>query len=782
MDMYKKCKETWKKIQAAIKKIRTRKKAKISQDGEGYLMMKMQDKTKKIKWKTKEQREKENRKIRIILSLLFLLMLTGLGVLGFRVWKQYSKDLMKNQYDQLSNSSKVLSGSLETSMKEYEWDYQIFCSIENMLQAQYDTDTEEKLKEQVRQFKEYLAQDTTYTCDIFWRDIDGNFTKSINDKQYRNPVLFTKTDTGIGIYQIEDEKGKKYLGLRQMEDAERQLCMVVDEGAFYENLISDIKVGTNGYVMIKNSDGKIIMHPNDDQWGIDVIDDRKEMYPDLDLSSLEHMIEKQKEGTEGILEYYSYWWTKPDLPRVHKVSAYAPADLGGDFWVVSAVIDYDDMYAPIREGFTGILLVMTGVLIFFLLLFVFVAKLMMDRQKSAAEIVYLRELNSLLEEVHQSEENIAHQQRLQIMGTMTGGIAHEFNNFLTPIMGYAELLMMELPEDSDEYDSVKEIYEASEKAKEVVRQISTLSRKNVETVYKSIPAPKLLTRAVKMISSVCPPQVNLNDEIHLEDTWILGNSTQINQVLLNISVNAVHAIGKKKGTITITADKVMRKELTSEIASKLRESWENYVKIEIRDDGCGMDMETLKHIFDPFFTTKKGGEGTGLGLALAEQIMMSHKGYVYAESEVGKGTTFYLYFPAMDTEQSVVPREEQRNYRIIVADDNAKVLKLLEKNFNKIGLEIITCMSIRKIKEHLETQEAAILFIDETLTDGSGVEFCMSIAGKYPAMKKIVMADHITRELAEARQHGVIDGYVEKPVSDTTLLEAVRQNNASLDT
>ena len=92
---------------------------------------------------------------------------------------------------------------------------------------------------------------------------------------------------------------------------------------------------------------------------------------------------------------------------------------------------------------------------------------------------------------------------------MTGGIAHEFNNFLTPIMGYAELLMMELPEDSEEYDSAHEIYEASEKAKDVVRQISTLSRKNVETVYKSIPAQKLMQRAVKMISSVCPPQVTV---------------------------------------------------------------------------------------------------------------------------------------------------------------------------------------------------------------------------------------------------------------------------------
>ena len=398
-----------------------------------------------------------------------------------------------------------------------------------------------------------------------------------------------------------------------------------------------------------------------------------------------------------------------------------------------------------------------------------------DRQKSAAEIIYLRELNSLLEEVHQSEENIAHQERLQIMGTMTGGIAHEFNNFLTPIMGYAELLMMELAEDSEEYDSAHEIYEASEKAKDVVRQISTLSRKNVETVYKSIPAQKLMQRAVKMISSVCPPQVTVEEQMNLDHTWILGNTTQINQVLLNISVNAIHAIGKQKGTIRILARRVKRNSLSQELADKLRESWEDYVEIQIQDTGCGMNQETMKHIFDPFFTTKKGGEGTGLGLALAEQIMMSHKGYISVESKPGVGSTFYLYLPAMDTEQKIIVPTASGKYRIVIADDNAKVLKLLEKNFRKIGSEIITCRDVEKLKEYLKEAETDVLYIDETLEDGSGVEFCMSISGKYPQMKKIVMAAHITRELAEAKQHGIIEGYVEKPVSEVTLLDAVRQ-------
>ena len=730
---------------------------------------------KNVKWKSKEQREKENRRIRWIFLILFLLILLGFGGMGYRVWKQYSGTLMQNQYDQLSNSSKILSESLETSMKEYEWDYEMLHNIEVMMQDEAGNYRIQNTDVFIKKMKRYLEEETTYVCDLFWQDENGNFISSLSGKVYTDSVCFTETDQGIGIYQMEDDKDQKYLVLHYLEPSENQICMVVNEETFYTNLISSIKVGTNGYVVIKNSEGKIIMHPKGEQWGIDVIEGRKEMYPHLDLSSLENMIEKQKEGGEGILEYDSYWWTKPNLPKVHKVSAYSPADLGGDFWVVSAVIDYDDMYRPIRQGFTRILFIMCGILLLIIILLIFVGRLVFDRQKSAAEIIYLRELNSLLEEVHQSEENIAHQERLQIMGTMTGGIAHEFNNFLTPIMDYAELLMMELPEDSEEYDSAHEIYEASEKAKDVVRQISTLSRKNVETVYKSIPAQKLMQRAVKMISSVCPPQVTLEEQMDLDHTWILGNATQINQVLLNISVNAIHAIGKQKGTIRILARRVKRNSLSRELADKLRESWEDYVEIQIRDTGCGMNQETMKRIFDPFFTTKKGGEGTGLGLALAEQIMMSHKGYISVESKPGVGSTFYLYLPAMDTEQKMIVPTASGKYRIVIADDNAKVLKLMEKNFRKIGIEIITCRDVEKLKEYLEEAETDVLYIDETLEDGSGVEFCMSISGKYPQMKKIVMAAHITRELAEAKQHGIIDAYVEKPVSEVTLLDAVRQ-------
>lgn len=397
--------------------------------------------------------------------------------------------------------------------------------------------------------------------------------------------------------------------------------------------------------------------------------------------------------------------------------------------------------------------------------------------KSSREIKNLKELNALLENVQKSEDAIAHQERLQIMGTMTGGIAHEFNNFLTPIMGHAELLMMELPEGSDEQDSAKEILEASEKAMDVVKQISSLSRKNVETVYKCIPVKKMMQRALKMITSVCPPQVHLESELQVEQENILGNTTQLNQVLLNICVNAIHAIGKKEGTIHVKCEVISRETLAGFLDKELPDTWKDYIYISIKDNGCGMEKETLRQIFDPFFTTKKGGEGTGLGLALVEQIVTSHKGYVFAESQPGVGSCFHIGLPVLQADQpeETVHVGERHEIRMVFADDNAKVLELLRRSFDKIGMQIQTCMTVEELSANLAEKEADVLVVEESIEEQSGVDFCMSIAGKYPKMLKLVSIESISREIVEAKKKGIINGYVEKPLSDRNVLESVRE-------
>lgn len=696
----------------------------------------------------------------IAFAVILILFLT---FLGFRVWVEYRDVLMEKQIEQLKMATRIISDNMEVILMEDQDKFDFLASIQDDENAQ-------------ALYRQYLDTQNGFLQDLFWEDDQGNYKYGIRGLTLSNPIFLTQINQGKAYYQMEDDEHKKYLVLKSIEATGDRLCMAIDEEDYYQSLISDLRIGTNGYIVIKSSEGRILMHPEEEQWGIDVIAGRKEMLPQLDYDSLEQMVEEQKKGVEGVSDYYSYWWSDPTLPRVRKISTYAPVDLGDDFLIVSAVIDYDDLNEPINEGFSKLLLIFVMILAVVLGLFFFGARLLLNQRKVTRENRYLRELNALLEEVNQNEETIAHQQRLQIVGTMTGGIAHEFNNFLTPIMGYAELLMMALPEDSDEYDSALEIYDASEKAKDVVRQISTLSRKNMETVFKRVPARELLVRSLKMAETICPSRIHLERMIDLDEECILGNSTQINQIILNLYTNAIQAIGKEEGHIRLVGRNIPRDSLPEEFRQRLSDTWKNYIQIDISDDGCGMEADVLKQIFDPFFTTKRNGEGTGLGLALAEQIILSHKGYICAESEPGVGSAFHLFLPILEQNHRQLQEESiHKNYRIVAADDNANVLHLLKKDFERLGIDLVTCIKIDDLYHCLDEKEMDVLVIDESLEDRSGISFCMAINDKYPHMLKIIMTDYVTREIADARQKNIIDGYVIKPVSDTTLFKAIRE-------
>lgn len=708
------------------------------------------------------------KKLKKYLPLIPAVLIVVLIIAGIGVWRDYRDTLMKNQEDQLLIVTRILRDNLKISMEEYQDTLEFISNISTGNMDEGDV--------QKNIYQEFLHTWRNFVCDIYQEDAQGNIIYSAADLEFKNPVILAEYSDEKSIWMMSDGENQ-YIVFKKKENSGGQICLAIDAGKYYQSLISDIHVGTNGYIVVKNKEGTVIMHPDKAQWGEEVIKGRKERFPDLDYSSLEEMLKEQSEEKEGISRYYSYWWVNPKVQKTEKISAYCSAEMGQDAWIVSAVIDYDDFYAPIAEGFLKISLIFgLAVILVGILVFIY-GRMLRTVYKSSREIKNLKELNTLLENVQRSEDAIAHQERLQIMGTMTGGIAHEFNNFLTPIMGHAELLMMELPEDSDEQDSAKEIYEASEKAMDVVKQISSLSRKNVETVYKCIHVKKMMQRALKMIASVCPPQIHLESELQVEQENILGNSTQLNQVLLNICINAIHAIGKKEGTIHVKCEVISRESLAGFLDKELPDTWKDYIYISIKDNGCGMDKETLRQIFDPFFTTKKGGEGTGLGLALAEQIVTSHKGYVFAESQPGAGSCFHIGVPVLQADQpeEAVYAGERNEIRMVFADDNAKVLELLRRSFDKIGMQIQTCMTVEELSANLAEKEADVLVVEESIGGQSGVDFCMSIAGKYPKMLKLVSIESISREIVEAKKKGIINGYVEKPLSDRNVLEAVRE-------
>lgn len=687
------------------------------------------------------------------------LLLAVLTLMAAETWKDYKSTLINSQTQQMELVVQSISDSIRFSLEEYT----------DRLDAAAG-----KLRENPSQPLNLSRSDSI--TDLWVEDAEGNIVYSRYGVRLVCDVLLTQ-DGKISYWQYH-QGDHHYLVLKEPVD-DRAVCLVVDSEAVYDQLVSDIHVGTNGYIVIKTADNRIVMHPESAQWGIDILEGRRKLYQQykLDMSSLAELLTTQLTQPSGIMTYYSYWWTDPDLPRVQKISAFRKLELGDSFWTVSAVVDYDDLYQPVARSFrkmAGMFCVIAGIMaLLTLLLF----RLQKKNSRNAARITALQEVNTALEELHRSEEFLQHGQRLQLMGTLTGGIAHEFNNFLTPITGYADLIMADADPDSEIYDNAREISEAAEKARDVVKQISAMGRKNVETIYDAIPVANMLTQTRKLVETNCPKQIQLVEQIELQGEEVLGNKTQLQQVLLNICVNAIHAIGSQPGTLTLRADTVQRQTLMQRLPDeKIPTVWPEYLRIRVTDTGSGMEKETLQHIFEPFFTTKKTGEGTGLGLALAEQIIRTHRGYICAESTLGQGSTFSIYLPVLEQERQREQLQwgQENALRILAADDNQKVLSMLEKELSSLGMTVATCARQEEVHALLNSRPFDVLAIDEGLTEGSGVDFCMSIRGRFPDLIRIIMTSAPSRELVEAKRHGVLDGYLLKPVSASTLLEEIR--------
>ncbi len=729
--------------------------------------------------------EKELKKIKEVpvkkwiffLGIFLSFLLAGaVAYFGWFTWGKYRDDIISKQKEEMLLITESLSDSLQEYIERYDTDLEYVGNlIENVEGLENPLETQKKL------MSDYTDQHVSYVKNFVYYDKDGNILWESSDQLLKTQYDDFHLDSGVEMKVAMASDDQLYFVLEDELSDGKKLQLYLDVNEYYNKMISDIRLGTNGYVVVKNTEGVIYMHPEKDQIGLTIIDGRKKLYGDLDLTSLADLLEDQNEQESAVNEYYSYWWSNKNLPRVQKIAAHTHANYGDGYIIVSIVMDYNDIYQPIVSGYITILATYGGIVVIVLVLAAIVMYQVIRGRKNQQEIAYLKDLNQVLEETQRGEEVIAHQQRLQIMGTMTGGIAHEFNNLLTPIMGYSEMLIDMLPPESDEADFAQEIFDASDKAKDIIKQISGLSRKNMETVYTFVPLKKALKRTTKMVRSVCPSNIMFIDSNEFQEEGFLGNETQLNQVLLNICVNAFHAIGKEKdGLVSLRGEIHAEEELSKEYHMELGTVWKEYLCIYIEDNGCGMEPEVLEQIFNPFFTTKVGGQGTGLGLSVAEQIIRSHQGHIFVNSTPGVGTCFTICLPKANRPENNVPKNqvgEDANLRILAVDDNGHVLKLLEKRFAKLKIDITTVSNTEEARKALSESKYEVVLIDQQLSRTSGgdtgIQFAMAIGSAFPEVIKIVMVDQVRKEIIEAKQHGYIDGYVEKPVSDSSILEEI---------
>ena len=283
-------------------------------------------------------------------------------------------------------------------------------------------------------------------------------------------------------------------------------------------------------------------------------------------------------------------------------------------------------WAAISSIISGVMVIIGTGLLLYLGLKLFHKTIVMEREAEA-----LRKKNEAIAKVIRQTRELAHHQRLETIGMLTSSIAHEFNNLLTPIMGYSLMTLEKLQPEQELYDDLLEIYESSCKAKEIISRLNDLSRKNTDTSFRYMSPDALIRKTVSIANPAKPENVQIKLDLNCEDQRINANEIQFTQLLLNLILNGFHAM--ENGGIL-----------------SARTSFdEDHVHISISYTGCCMTAEVQKKIFEPFFTTKETGRGTGLGLAIVAQAVEDHRGWIMVDSKVGKGTTFHIRLPRVIT-------------------------------------------------------------------------------------------------------------------------------------
>ena len=281
-------------------------------------------------------------------------------------------------------------------------------------------------------------------------------------------------------------------------------------------------------------------------------------------------------------------------------------------------------WAAIYSIVSGTMVILGMVMLLYLGLKLFYKTIVMEKETEA-----LRRKNEAIAKVIRQNRELAHHQRLQTIGMLTSSIAHEFNNLLTPIMGYSLMTLEKLQPEQELYDDILEIYESSCKA--IISRLNDLSRKNTDTSFRLMSPDVLIRKTIAIAKPAKPENVQVKLDLNCDDQRLNANEIQFTQLLLNLILNAYHAMDEG-GTLSV---------ITS--------FDEAHIHIRIVDTGCGMSSEVQKKIFEPFFTTKDSGRGTGLGLAIVAQAVEDHRGKIMVNSKEGEGTTFHIRFPRVVT-------------------------------------------------------------------------------------------------------------------------------------
>jgi len=382
------------------------------------------------------------------------------------------------------------------------------------------------------------------------------------------------------------------------------------------------------------------------------------------------------------------------------------------------------------------------------------------------------------------ELQLRESQKMQAVGTLAGGIAHDFNNIIGAILGNLVLAQQDAADNVAAMTSLREIEKAGRRARDLVRQILAFSR-NEPPQRVMIQLADVVMETTRLLKVTLPPLVKLQVNIDPQTPPVLADATQIEQILLNLCTNAIHAIGKHSGTIQVELGYNLRQpDDSTERRGGLRGQ---HVKLSVSDDGIGMTEAVLQRVFEPFFTTKPVGQGTGLGLSVVHGIMRAHQGKVDVDSTVGAGSTFTLYFPIPDTLTTpqvastpvavVTKNSTGTGQRIIYVDDDEALVFLVKRLFSRIGYDIITYTDPRKALAVIRAQHVTcdLLVTDFNMPGYSGIDLIRDVHALRPMLPLALASGYITPEIEREALAAGAKAMIHKPNDVDEFCRTVQQ-------
>lgn len=401
------------------------------------------------------------------------------------------------------------------------------------------------------------------------------------------------------------------------------------------------------------------------------------------------------------------------------------------------------------------------------------------REKTAELQASNQSLTKNIEEQKQLKAQFYQAQKMEAIGNLAGGVAHDFNNILTVINGYSELLLLQTQNDDPNYARIQEIHSAGKRAAYLTNQLLAFSRKQV---IKPVPVNvnELLTDSEKMLKRLIGEHIQFQTVMEPELCTIQADPGQLNQILLNLAVNARDAM-PQGGTLTVRTHAADIKP--DKDAPEFEFSPGRFLCLSVQDTGTGMDEETRLHIFEPFYTTKPLGEGTGLGLSTVFGIVQQNKGLIEVQSTPRTGTTFYVYLPCCSDKSvsngSNLPELQQtrQNECILVVEDDDNVRQLTLRVLESAGYQVLIAESTQEALQNLDQAMPPVdlLLTDVIMPGGSGKELVGQARKKHPRLKVLYMSGYTDDILA---RQGVLPNEVEllnKPFATHELLGHIRK-------